>query len=101
MYGTYVGYPSGYSNSATGFATMVGNSSNGGSDTATLNGGASNDTLYTDASIASLYGNSGAYSEQALGLPVVTAVGGSGTNTRSMGPDSLKYQLNLVGVWGG
>ena len=99
MSGVYGNYTGGYSNSANGFGTMVGNSSNGGSDTATLTGGSGNDTLYTDAAIASLYGNDGSYSEQALGFPVVTAVGGQGINVQSKGPDPLTYTLNLSGTW--
>src|SRR5208282_5278857 len=82
MAGMSGSYGGGYSNSAIGFATMVGNSINGGNDTATLTGGAGNDTLYTDLAIASLYGDNGAYSGQALGFRVVNAVGGQGVNTK-------------------
>ena len=94
-------YGSGYSNSASGFGTMVGNSTNGGSDTAGLVGGSNSDTLYTDAASASLYGNDGGYTEQALGFPVVNAMGGNGVNTDTKGPDPLKYQLNHIGTWVG
>ncbi len=98
MYGSFYG---GYSNSAKGFGTSVGYSVNGGSDTASLMNSSNSDTLYTDAAIASLYGNDGSYAEQALGFPVVTVNGtGGGLNNRNKGPDPLKYQLNLVGTWG-
>jgi hypothetical protein len=94
MYGSYGG---GYTNSATGFATMVGNSVNGSGDVASLYGGTTNDTLYTDAAIASLYGNNGAYTEQALGFAIVNANGGTGVNTEGQGP--VSYQLNYIGNW--
>jgi hypothetical protein len=105
MYGSYAGYPAGYSNSASGFAANMGIAANGGNDTATLVGSSASpvvnndDSLYTDAAMASLYGNNGAYSQQASGFALVDALGGSGTNIHIQCPDPLQYQLNLIGIW--
>jgi hypothetical protein len=99
MYGSYGNYASGYSNSAKGFGTNIGLSGNGGSDTASLYDSPGNDTLYTDAAIASLYGDNGAYVEQAIGFAVVNAFGtAGGVNTKGVG--SVNYQLNYFGKWG-
>jgi hypothetical protein len=88
-----------YANSANGFVTSVGVSS-GGSDTANLYDSTDNDTFYTDLAIASLYGNRGTFAEQALGFKTVNASGAQGgINSRSIGPDPLRYQLNLLGAW--
>ena len=95
MYGSYGG---GYSNSASGFGTNVGISTNGGNDTADLYAASGNDALYTDLAIAQLYGNN--YSEEASGFDVVNAIGSQfGVNTKGRGP--LKYDLNYVGKWVG
>ena len=91
-------YGSGYTNSAKGFATMIGISSNGGSDTASLFDSPGDDTLYTDLAIASLYGNDGDYAGQALGFAVVNAYGtAGGVNTEGQNP--VNYQLNYFGTW--
>jgi hypothetical protein len=93
-------YGGGFANSASGFSTMDGYSTNGGSDTANLYDSPGNDTLYTDLAIAQLYGNSGGYSEQASGFSIVNAFGTlGGTNKHSKGPDALSYLLRLNGTW--
>ncbi len=109
MYGGVPGTPGlggGYSNVANGFATNLGYATSGSSDTAYLYGSSGNNALYTDLAIAELYGSNGfssaGYGEQASGFAVVDASApASGNNTRTQGPDSLDYQLNLSGTWVG
>ena len=95
MYGSYGG---GYANSASGFAANIGNSAEGGDDTAYLFGSSGKNALYTDLAIAELYGSS--YGEQASGFGLVNASApASGVNTHLEGPGALDYQLNLIGLW--
>ena len=90
----------GYSNTATGFATNIATSTNGGSDVANLYDSIGNDHLYTDAAMAVLYGDTGSFAEKVTGFPTVNASGtAGGVNTHKKGPDALTYTLNLVGPW--
>ena len=94
------GLGGGYTDSATGFQTVDGISSSGGSDTATLVTGSGSNTLYTDGAIAALFGNDGSYAEQTFGFPTVTANGSAGeANTQITGATAPSYQLNLAGTW--
>jgi hypothetical protein len=94
--GMYGGYGGGYVNSASGFATMIANSTNGGNDTADLVGSSGKNALYTDAAIAAIYGNN--CTEEAVGFKVVNATGAAGgVNTKGHGV--VKYQLNYLGSW--
>jgi hypothetical protein len=104
MTGSFGGAPSpqgvAWTNTATGFATMEGFSTNGGSDTANLYNSPVNDILYTDAAIASLYGDDGSYAEKTLGFSTVNANGAAGgANVQVQGPTPVSYQLNLIGTW--
>ena len=95
MYGSYGGA---YANSASGFAVNIGNSTEGGNDTAYLFGLSGKNALYTDLAIAELYGSS--YGEQASGFGLVNASApASGVNTPLEGPGPLDYELNLIGIW--
>ena len=79
MYGSYNG---GYSNSATGFATNIGYSTAGGSDTAYLYDSPGNDTFYAYASYS--YNNTN-----------TTSAGMYGTYTTSSG--SVAYSSSAIG----
>ena len=75
----------GYANSASGFAANIGNSTEGGDDTAYLFGLSGKNALYTDLAIAELYGSS--YGEQASGFGLVNASApASGVNTHLRAP---------------
>ena len=89
MYGSYGG---GYSNSATGFGTNLGNSTNGGSDTADLFGSSGNDTLYTDLAIARFTGTN--YSEQASGSRSSTRSAAGRREHQGPGPRELPVELS-------
>ena len=60
-------------------------------------GSSGNNTLYTNQSIALLYGSN--FAEEASGFQVVNATGGSGLNTKDQG--TVNYQLNYFGTWVG
>jgi hypothetical protein len=106
--GMYGGGDGGYSNSAKGFQTMIGEAMASplptSPDTASLFDAPGGNTLYTDAAIASLYGNTGGYVEQAIGFSVVNANDDLGSSDKQYnGPAAsaaLEYQLNAIGAWG-
>jgi hypothetical protein len=89
-------YGGGYSNSAIGFGTSVGYSTNGGTDTADLVGSSGNNALYTDLAIAELYGSN--FLESVSGFEIVDAFGVQGAvNTKGEGP--VDFDLSYFGTW--
>ena len=77
---------------------MIGIAGSGAVETATLADAQGANTLYTNQTDASLYGNTGNYVEQAYGFGVVDAYNNL-NNRDTKGQGSVSYQLTYFGTW--